>query len=153
MKSVNLLKLCNKKGVKICGFIGSILITCYLAYFAYFAFTVYNEIQAQSPIIYEGKRSRNFFYSSFSEKRQMANKLAKPEALAKNLWSYNKKSPSFLLFEWAVCFQNIGTRILTEIPSQIPTLRQPIFIAKNLISSWNTSFTSPQARFDILSDF
>ena len=100
--------MCNKKGVKICGFIGSILITCYLAYFTYFAFTVYNEIQSQSPIIYEEK-GRTAKLTLRAENRLIC------PCVETNR------------------FQN--TRILTEIPSQIPTLRQPIFIAKNPISS------------------
>ena len=36
--------------VKICGYIGSILITFYLAYFTYFACTVFDEINKSQPV-------------------------------------------------------------------------------------------------------
>merc|ERR1711935_108561 len=48
--------------VKFCGYMGSLLITCYLIYFAYFAYTVFDEINTQQTAAFGGATTSGHFH-------------------------------------------------------------------------------------------
>lgn len=123
--------------VKFCGYIGSLLITCYLVYFAYFAYTVFDEINAQQAAAFDvttgGHFHRDESYFELKNERHVTpgKDFAIDTANITELEEYRAFNPAVQFYKGSAFMIIRHTRVTLSLSSHLVTFNTLIRFLDN----------------------